>query len=469
MDVQLRAWQSESINLAMARYTCGHSDFLCLATPGAGKTLMASRLAKSMLDEDLIDLVVCFSPSRMVATDFQKELGHHTGLRFDGLLGASGASLTYQTMLFLSDQFWQLIETNRTLVIFDEIHHCAGSSQFNANSWGEKILTKLQGKAAYSLALTGTPWRSDNVPIVLTRYSEQNRVICDYSYGLKASIRDKVCRVPRIIGIDNSDLSLEKGDQQFHFTSIQALVRHSRSHYQALINNEELLKYTLSLACNRLEQERSIVPSSGGLIVAASVAHALKIKRILDVELNVESELVTHQQSDAQIRIELFRNSDAPWIISVGMISEGTNIPRLKVCCYLTRVKTELYFRQVLGRVLRSDGSDDDCGYLYMPAEPDLMEYARRVADDIPEACVIDVVDIQEQSVVFENSEPHERPITETVSGSLRMEGGLKIGSSDRRELINIGSTSTSLDQLYDASLNVFGRFREDVLSLHDM
>ena len=43
-----------------------------------------------------------------------------------------------------------------------------------------------------------------------------------------------------------------------------------------------------------------------------------------------------------------FTDSDAPWIVSVGMISEGTNVPRLRVCCHLTRVKTELYFRQVL-------------------------------------------------------------------------------------------------------------------------
>ena len=41
------------------------------------------------------------------------------------------------------------------------------------------------------------------------------------------------------------------------------------------------------------------------------------------------------------------------WIISVGMISEGTDIPRLQICCHLSLIRTELHYRQVLGRVLR--------------------------------------------------------------------------------------------------------------------
>ena len=35
------------------------------------------------------------------------------------------------------------------------------------------------------------------------------------------------------------------------------------------------------------------------------------------------------------------------------MISEGTDIPRLRVCCHLSRIRTELRYRQVLGRILR--------------------------------------------------------------------------------------------------------------------
>ena len=55
-------------------------------------------------------------------------------------------------------------------MIFDEIHHCAGSNVDNANAWGEQIILNIQDKAKYTLALTGTPWRSDAAPIVLSNY-----------------------------------------------------------------------------------------------------------------------------------------------------------------------------------------------------------------------------------------------------------------------------------------------------------
>ncbi len=71
------------------------------------------------------------------------------------------------------------------------------------------------------------------------------------------------------------------------------------------------------------------------------------------------------------------------------MISEGTDIPRLQVCCYLSRIRTELHFRQVLGRVLRRTGATDDQAWLFVLAESTLEGFSRRVADDLPEDLAI--------------------------------------------------------------------------------
>ena len=38
----LRAWQQAAINAALTKYRSPFTHFLCLATPGAGKTVMAS-------------------------------------------------------------------------------------------------------------------------------------------------------------------------------------------------------------------------------------------------------------------------------------------------------------------------------------------------------------------------------------------------------------------------------------------
>ncbi len=117
---------------------------------------MASALADILLKQDKVDFVLCFSPSTVVANDFRVELEAITGKRFCGGLGAIGSSLTYQSMRHLDDTFWQLLSSYRVFVIFDEIHHCEGNQIENANAWGAEILKHIQGRAVYTIALTGT-------------------------------------------------------------------------------------------------------------------------------------------------------------------------------------------------------------------------------------------------------------------------------------------------------------------------
>lgn len=68
-----------------------------------------------------------------------------------------------------------------------------------------------------------------------------------------------------------------------------------------------------------------------------------------------------------------------------GDDQRGHRHPRLQVCCYLSRIRTELHYRQVLGRVLRRMGESDDQAWLFMLAEPTLRRFAERIADDLPD------------------------------------------------------------------------------------
>ncbi len=208
----LRYWQRESVKIALDHFSSKSKHFLCLATPGAGKTVMAAEVASELYEKGQIDFVLCFSPSVTVSQSITYTFSKRFNARFDGVIGAVGCSYTYQNILFFEDDFWQLLKKHRVLVVFDEIHHCAGSSLENANAWGEEIIQNIQQQATYTLALTGTPWRSDKTPIVLSNYSNTDAIIkCDYVYGLKEAVRDNVCRRPKLVLIDNEKLSV-KGD-----------------------------------------------------------------------------------------------------------------------------------------------------------------------------------------------------------------------------------------------------------------
>ncbi len=158
--------------------------------------------------------------------------------------------------------------------------------------------------------------------------------------------------------------------------------------YQSVIHNQEAMEYLLSLGCEQLAKIRIDSPNAGGLVVAASVQHAQTIRDILSQKFDQTVSIVTYRHAEPLAEIERYRYSNIEWIVSVGMISEGTDIPRLQVCCHMSSVKTELYFRQVLGRILRMDSSAIQQAWLFTFAEQNLLQFAERIEDDIPESCI---------------------------------------------------------------------------------
>ncbi|MFT6551322.1 MAG: superfamily II DNA or RNA helicase [Zhongshania marina] len=465
--MQLRRWQQEAVVAALAKYETDHPHFLCLATPGAGKTFMASIIAKELMNAGKIDFVFCFSPSVNVATSFQLSLESQLNCRLDGLLGSKGRSLTYQSMPAPDSAFWSLLSQYKTLAIFDEIHHCAGDNMGNANVWGQKIIQQIQGKANYTLALSGTPWRSDKVPIALSSYCVNGKIQCDYSYGLERAIQDGVCRTPRIIAVDNEKINLVSGDETEHYSSFSELLKQSKCSYQQLLDSDDLITHMIKLTEKKLNDVRKKQTNSGALVVAASVEHAIKIAEIIKFQTGESARVVTYLHDDAQKSIQDFREASDKWIVSVGMISEGTDIPRLKVCCHLTRVKTELYFRQVLGRILRSTGIEKDEGFLFMPAEPNLVEYAERVVENIPDANAI-AIELMPGNITTQNDSsqtPTLPEIQENPNPLVNIHFPTTLSSDDNSVDFSECTTQT-LAETYDTTIGLFGRFRQEIINL---
>jgi superfamily II DNA or RNA helicase len=465
--MQLRRWQKEAVTAALAKYKTDNPHFLCLATPGAGKTLMASTIAYELMVSGEIDLVLCFSPSVNVATSIQMSLESRLNCRLDGLLGSKGQSLTYQSMPNQNSSFWSLLSQFKTLVIFDEIHHCAGDHLGNGNVWGQKIIQHIQGKANYTLALTGTPWRSDKVPIALSSYCVNGNIQCDYTYGLDRAIQDGVCRTPKIIAIDNEDITLISGNENVRYSSFADLLKQSKCPYQQLLDSTDLITYMIKLTAKKLIEVRKKQANSGALVVAASVEHAIKIAEIIEFETGESAGVVTYLHDDAQKTIQYFRESNDKWIVSVGMISEGTDIPRLKVCCHLTRVKTELYFRQVLGRILRSTGLKNDEGYFFMPAEPNLVEYAQRVVENIPGENSI-AIELMAGNIMTGDQSKQDFTQQDIAGAQVTDENEHpQLQFNKGNEIPNFPVLSElTLSDSYDMAIGLVGRFRQEIINL---
>ncbi|MDL0433900.1 DEAD/DEAH box helicase family protein [Marinobacter sp. TBZ242] len=404
----LREWQATCLQKALRSLTDQRPHFLCQATPGAGKMLMASVLAHELLRRGDIAYVLYLGPTRGVVERAVQTLSQVTGQPMHGRMGAIGAGLTYHALQHRLEDLKRLCSQAQVLLIWDESHHAAGFGEqpTGANQWGMALLA-LERHVRFTLALSGTPWRTDGSCLPLLRYlevsspdnsmeedespaSQLRQLQPDYVYTLKEAIRDGVCRYPRLQLVDNRSIEMTRfhprtGRRETrHYPSIPHLLKHPAIDYRSLVRLDAPLQRVLDRGCEQLNALRQRNPCAAGLVVASDIEHAEEVAQRLE-EQGASVCLVTSKAPGAHAHLATFQEESTEWIVSVGMVSEGIDIPRLQVCCYLSHIRTEQYFRQVLGRIIRRVGHDDAECHFFALNEQHLRRYARRLNDDLPD------------------------------------------------------------------------------------
>ena len=91
-----------------------------------------------------------------------------------------------------------------------------------------------------------------------------------------------------------------------------------------------------------------------------------------------------HTDARAAGKLRAFGEGRERWIVAVNMVSEGVDIPRLRVGVYATAAKTPLMFRQIVGRFVRTlAGRPAEHSYLFLPADRLLRAHAAEVETEL--------------------------------------------------------------------------------------
>src|SRR5439155_1715472 len=242
----LRAWQRKALVEYLRRRD---DDFLAVATPGAGKTTFALRIAAELLAHGTVDAVTVVTPTEHLKNQWAAAAGA-VGVQLDAAFRNAdvhsaadfhGAVLTYAQVGMAPAVHKRRTLTRRTLVILDEIHH-AGDSR----SWGDGVKAAFE-PAVRRLMLTGTPFRSDENPIPFVRYERGGdgllRSRSDSNYGYADALRDGAVRRRGRVGADRRvrrvDAALDGGGadgvrRRRHPPPGRRRVRHERLHTAVL-------------------------------------------------------------------------------------------------------------------------------------------------------------------------------------------------------------------------------------------
>lgn len=380
--VRLRPWQKEALERLDA---AGTSDFLAVATPGAGKTTFALTAAVHRLAEPggprrLIVVAPTAHLKRQWAAaglGFGMHLDHQWTPAEGSLPGdMHGIVTTYQQVAACAPLMARLAAG--AMVVFDEIHH-AGDDR----AWGTAIRIAFEG-AAMRLSLSGTPFRSDTQSIPFLRYElEEARPDYEYGYG-DALTGGRVVR-PVYFPRTNGQMEWSAPDgSTWSATFDDALdsVRANQRLRAALSLDGDWLPTVLRAGHERLTEIRRHHPDAGGLVIATDQDHARGIADALAWRHGVKPVVATSDDANASDHIAAFAASDDPWLVAVRMVSEGVDIPRLRVGVYATTTTTELFFRQAVGRLVRwTPGVPNQRAYLFIPDDARLRGWAYRISE----------------------------------------------------------------------------------------
>jgi hypothetical protein len=118
-------------------------------------------------------------------------------------------------------------------------------------------------------------------------------------------------------------------------------------------------------------------------VVATDQEHAHGIAELIRRHLGTRAVVATSDDPSASKKILDFTSSDDPWLVAVRMVSEGVDIPRLRVGVFATTTTTELFFRQVVGRFVRwQAGIGRQSAHLFIPDDIRLRRAALEIAAD---------------------------------------------------------------------------------------
>ncbi|MFE0025738.1 DEAD/DEAH box helicase [Amycolatopsis sp. NPDC059021] len=376
----LRAWQRRALTKYLTRKP---QDFLAVATPGAGKTVFGLRIAAELLSDRTIEAVTIVTPTEHLKHQWAASAaaaGIDIDSNFRNTTGVTssdyrGVAVTYAQVAAHPTLHRVRTENRKTLVILDEIHHGG-----DAKSWGDAVREAFT-PAVRRLALTGTPFRSDDSQIPFVTYEPDGsgfqRSKADHSYGYADALADGVVRPVVFLAYSGEASWRTSAGEEFTARLGEPLTaeQNARAWRTALDPAGEWIPAVLQAADTRLTQVRQGVPDAGGLVIATDQESARAYAKILQRISGEMPTLVLSDDPKASGRIKEFSESSERWIVAVRMVSEGVDVPRLAVGVYATSASTPLFFAQAIGRYVRARKKGETAS-IFLPSVPVLLELA---------------------------------------------------------------------------------------------
>lgn len=436
-QIKLRDWQLEAKQKCLGEFATGKKVWVQETVTGGGKTVFGRETALDLYESDSIDLIIVLVPSLGVLNGWLNT--------FRGSLNATaGPNYQADTQVWVSTyagykaicNALAVRATKGFLLIADEYHHAEREA-----FWGQGV-TILGKSAAHVLMLSGTPWRTTGTIALLQGernvkkepyYDSEGMVKPDHHYRYSDDLVSETRGTVPIQFAFESAEAIDKETGYLHELPVDpddwrrfadqnckdplgkyVCITANKKELNPRLEGKAMHQSLISKGLQYLEVSRSEIERACGVanvsimhIACASITDATSVELYINSHCpGVKAEKIVSDDPSSTKRIEEIQRAcrqgslDRPDVlISVGMISEGVDIPAIKVTVYFNRIMTLLYMIQLIGRGQRriwldelgeyadkNELIDQTPSYFLSPAHPYIMWMASEIEKDIKQA-----------------------------------------------------------------------------------
>ena len=435
--INLREWQLEAKTNCLSQFGQGKKVWVQETVTGGGKTVFGRETAIDLYESGSIDLIVVLVPSLGVQNGWLNA--------FCGSLNATaGPNYQSDTQVWVSTyagykaicNALAVRPTKGFLLIADEYHHAEREA-----FWGQGV-TILGKNAAHVLMLSGTPWRTTGTIALLEGdrnvegkpyYNTEGMVEPDHHYRYADDLQSNTRGTVPIQFAFESAEAIDKETGYLHELPVDpddwrrfadenckdplgkyVCITANKKELNPRLDGKAMHQSLIAKGLQCLEVSRSEIERACGVanvsimhVACASINDATSVELYINSHCpGVKAEKIVSDDPSSTKRIEEIQRAcrkgslDRPdVIVSVGMISEGVDIPAIKVTVYFNRIMTLLYMIQLIGRGQRriwldeigryadeNEFIDQTPSYFLSPAHPYIMWMASEIERDIKQA-----------------------------------------------------------------------------------
>ncbi len=397
----LRKHQQDAIRAALSKPQGG--TLTAVIAPGGGKTVLALSVLDALRKAGQIDAAVVFTPRLGLCSQFELDwksvrahfqpnamsaLVHRENESIDSLRGF-GYITSYQSLCAdpVVHQRFARRYHGRLAIVCDEAHYLGEKLHGSGDTTqAAKILAELGEHAAFKLVMTGTPYRSDENPIVFVEYDTHGRIISDVEISYADGVAQNFLR-PFDATLFDGTLSQTVRRQRDGLSVYRTETVELRTTAQQLTKvatDPQFWQIAARHAYEKVKDLQEMWPQYCGIAGCANQEHARQVLEYLQ-SLGARCLLAVSDDSQAHANLRLFKTGGRDMLVTVGMAHVGYDHKPIAVAAVLNGVREHNWLDQFTmraGRILPNRPQSEQTAWIFGMNDLAMRTYVKSKRDE---------------------------------------------------------------------------------------